>query len=1431
MSRDGDESSALKQSPFRVISVTGADANNLKNIDVEFPLKQISVVTGVSGSGKSSLLADTLAAEGSRRTRIFLGASQRELERDDIRAFVGTQPPTIFIGQRGFRPTVRTTVGTATGFLSVLRRLFIAASTPYSERASETVPSPNPESYAGWISKYYVGLVEIWASPIRQQRTDGVSAVKRLSSNGLKQVVIRSDSDPPRLRECGRTLMVSDFRALNPNVSHTIEALVGTAEVTGITQAKQLKETLARAFPAGNGSVVITLPMATDPDLAGPFGPRLDSKKHRVHPGAPEIFFEPNLHLLSFNAPEHEDSGACRVCAGTGVARRLVESALVPHSNRSMEKGAFAIWTEKNYKYVNVQHETIEGLRGMHGFSPDVPWSKLPPKARALVLNGSGAELVFDRDRKGRKFGQPRRFAGFRKLILEKSASGTKIADQLTPYVQTAVCDSCAGTRWSFQARALRVAGHTVAQILGQTFRTIESFAAPQGDFASAIPSASRALVQVLQMHASSIVSVGLGYLTGDRGMLDVSEGESRRIRLARVLDSNESGFCLLLDEPARGLHESDLLPLSAALQRLRGEHTVILNEHRERLWDAADWMVEIGPGAGDSGGEITYQGAVRKPASNNAGMRHLLSVSPDQQKISIQGASINNVDNVDCEIPLGRLTCICGVSGSGKSSFVRGVLAPALFETVDRESSSFALRHGKWRAISGAGKISEIVALDQAMPPPNRRSLVATYAGVFDDIRSTFGNSPAAKRDGLSPSDFGVNAGEGRCPVCLGIGEIADGDLWSVCPACGGSRYGHAALSVRIAKMNVRDLLDTPVNRIDASITNTFQIPPELTASMCDLGIGYLALGRRIDTLSGGEIQRLRLAMRLSTKSSGSMLFILDEPAVGQHSRDVRQLVAALERVLDGGRNTLVIVEHDLNLIRSADWVLEFGPGSGPNGGKLIFSGTPDRLATRKTPTGLALSGKLLMPKSSLTKATQTFTKKKVKIERESIQATPLIRTLINGDAAAELGSEETLSEPVVAVGESFWSGRELWEVGGLDSEIPKLLLDVCHYTSENLFANVLAQWEREPRRWLAIQPFLTDMQIWGTALPESVVRTTSSHISREGLRLVSKRGELLSKILDGREVRATGERFAPSDNSEEARTSVLHDAFAIGSRYVELRDSSGQVHATASDRLLDLERSVIAPIVPVPSHFSRFDALGCCPMCKGARVVTTVSESLVIKHRNATPDSERFLAPEANAVMKGVRHNELVPFLRRLTKEGLWNSKTTFEKLDQNQRELILFGFWSRPGAGSFLKKPSDNPAEVASWLRWDGLYRHVLDQADRSPHSEWISRLKQSVRRVQCALCLGTGLHRFASVLPCGDLSFADWTLLPDPNRMLKSLRSLDLQTERQRRTRERILYCLSPLAKSRNASTPKSVVERVVESFTTMRTVTGCGSAIN
>jgi excinuclease UvrABC ATPase subunit len=398
--------------------------------------------------------------------------------------------------------------------------------------------------------------------------------------------------------------------------------------------------------------------------------------------------------------------------------------------------------------------------------------------------------------------------------------------------------------------------------------------------------------------------------------------------------------------------------------------------------------------------------------------------------------------------------------------------------------------------------------------------------------------------------------------------------------------------------------------------------------------------------------------------------------------------------------------------------------------------------------------------------------------------------------------------------------SGRDDWEVVGLDLEIPKLLLDVHRGEIDQGFDGLLDEWHKYPACWLAIQPFITDMQVWEIELPRSAIDAVVLHLSKEGLRLVTAAGSAIKRNFDVRQVRATGDRLVPVAANDEARVRALRDAFAVGAGYVELRDPGGGLRAKASNRLLNLDEGVIAPMACVPSQFSRLDSQGRCPMCLGSRGVTAMTQALVIGNEGASPDSEGFLTVEANAILKGVRRNDLTPFLRRLAKEGLWDLETSFKRLNRKRQELILFGFWSRPGAGSFLKTSQSNPFEVSSWLRWDGLYRHILAQAERSRHAEWVRRLREGAHTIPCIRCGGSGLQHFASLLSIGDAPFTKWVRLSDTRRMLSLLNNVEPHTPRQQRTRERILHCLAPIAHSM-AST-LTVIERAVESFSTMET---------
>ncbi|MCY1031272.1 hypothetical protein OV207_07370 [Corallococcus sp. BB11-1] len=1427
------------------IEVVGADANNLRSINVNFPLNRVTMVVGVSGSGKSSLLEDTLAAEAGRRMGTFLGIHPPHMEGPPPRAFIGPIPAAIHVGQRTFRGSARTTVGTSTGLLATLRRLFLAAGCPYSDELKRDVPAPSPESYAEWLVRHRRGPAVIWAAPVRFAATDGVSTFARLHGLGIEQAVIRSETDSPSVWEKGRLVRLARARPLASTVRHIIEANMGSVDIEPRTNVGKLKSLLTRAFEAGGGTVVVELPGAIQPELQGPFGPRLDSTLHCVEPELATCFRLPDFHLLSFNSPEHPLSGACPTCRGLGRAVVVDEGALVPHPERSMHAGAFVLWTEKNYKYLNIQHETVEGLRGMRGFSPDAPWMHLPEDARRLVLDGAGSELVTDRERKtGRKMSAPRPFEGFRKAIIERVSRGTKVAQSLAFLVREGACHDCCGTRWSFQARALRVGSLGVHDLLALPFTGLSAHTQEDHAFNASIPREAKGLVRRLQQQAQSFVSVGLGHLSGDRGMLEVSGGEGRRTQLAGVLNARSAGLCLLLDEPARGLHDEDLVGLADAIASLAPHHTVIMNEHRQALAHAADHLIQLGPGAGAAGGCIDYEGPVVESA-----WTHLPPIKrsvPLKQELplwlTIQGATIHNLQGVDCKLPLGRLTCLTGVSGSGKSSFVRGVLLPGVLGMLDKTSqlADFDLRPGRWKALTGTEHLAGVVALDQRIPPTNRRSIVATFLELAERLRAVFGSSEQAHTAGLSASDFGLNAGQGRCQFCLGLGEVAEHELWTACPVCGGLRYGQEALSVQVEGMSIGDLLALPVSSLRKKLPSFLATQTGVLEEMEELGLGHVSLGRRVDTLSGGEVQRLRIAHTLSEHGSRRLLFVLDEPAAGLHPQDVAHLVRALDRILSVGHNTVVLVEHNAAIIGAADWLVEFGPGGGPHGGRVMAMGTPAEMRRTNTATGRMLAGRTVRA-SSGHRGTSPLAPQELSVAEDlrgqAVRMGARIRQLIGDDIAPpDLSADQVvLDRPAVVVDERMWKGRRPWEIGDLDQELARLLLDVqTHGVRAEDINRLAAQWEMQGDGRLVIHPFLKELQTWGPRLPRAAVQDARSHAKAMGLTLLAPDGRELKKGIDvewGR-VRATGERFVPRQKDPAARRRLVSDALTLGAGHVELRGARGELHGVLQTRLMDLDRGLIGPMEAAPFHFSRHDPRGRCPTCKGSGGVLTLKEELAIGDREAPLEDEGVLLPAAAAVMKGVRRAEMLPFFRRMAEEGLWERGVPYQRLDANARNLVLYGCWTRPGPGTFLKDAKADASEVNAWLRWDGLYFHLIQQYARSTNAKWRLAVEGSRSSSRCPMCEGTGLSSSARLLMLDGRSLQDWVRDGSLVEFSHALGGLRASTPRQERMLRRVLDCLAPLVGKGRAwnmshladvDAVRAAGQQIVGAFTDMRAV--------
>jgi excinuclease ABC A subunit len=1402
------------------IEIVGASTNNLKSVDVRLPLRKATMMVGVSGSGKSSLLADTLATEANARMIRFLNVEQPHLNDADVPAFIGPLPASLHFSQSGFRPSRRTTVATSSGLLALLRTYFRKYSKPWAEEVKEFVPPPSAESYGGWIKKHYKGAISVWTVMERWERTDGVRAANILRRHGIKRAMVRSETDTAARSERGREVDLEHFKPLSANVKHLIEAEVGKSNVPD--SGGELQLLLQKAFDIG-GDVIIEFHEGDElpEELHTERGTLLDSTQHWVHPKVKLSFAPPSDALLSFNQPSNPRSGACRTCQGLGRMRTVAISALVTEPDRSMHKGAFTLWTEKNYRYVNIQHEMIEGLRGLRGFNPDVAWKKLDEDARDLILLGSGKETVADIDLKtGRKVSTPRPFPGFIPAILRRAEGNGAAARSLEALTTEGPCPECKGTRWSREARALCLGKWSLPELLGLIFNELKKLAAPRGKLARELPKEAHSLATSLYAAAEAFVSAGLGHLSGERGMTTLSEGESRRSRLAAVLRAKGHGLALLLDEPARGLHEKDVARLADALGELKHRHTLIINEHRLSLASIADNVIEIGPGAGDQGGRIINSGPPKRvftPGWHPSIERVQIPTTTNDSSLKVEGAQIHNLKNVTCRIPLGRLVCITGVSGSGKSSFIRGILLPALEEVLPKlvDAEGFTWPDGVWKGIAGFKGIRQVLALEPRTPSAQRRSTVATLLGLADDVRRIFGKSPEAKKVGLKSTDFGWNAGSGRCQTCLGLGEVEDGDRWVSCPHCGGRRFGEEALAVRVEGLNVADLLELSITRlVEHPFTEVADWQPVIK-QLVALDLGYLTLGRRIDRISGGEHQRLRIAKTLAGEKSDGLLLVLDEPSAGLHPHDVAQLMRVLDRVVAEGRNTIVLVEHNLDLIRASDWIVDFGPGAGPEGGKIVGQGPPDKIARLNTPTGHALANKKAQSTASRTKTQSNSSRSKqagsVDMARSGRQ---WLKRLL-GEEPSSAGELDPVDfEGLAVIFDASAAITRPYEIGGLDVEIARLLLDEPDNLSEQP-ERMAKLWAGKPEAKLRIHPLLEELRVWGEKLPASVLRSAVQRLKHMGLE-----SDLSVNQQSGlSEIRATGARFEPAGGTLAGRTRSVREALGIGGGYVELWDAKGDVIDKIQRRHLDLNVPAVAPLSPSSAFLVRSHATGRCPCCAGEGTVIVFDESLIVEQPKAKPTDEDFLHPEALKILRGVRKSVLLPFLKRMAAEGLWPEGNSFASLGPEEHSILMHGYWHRPGPGSFLKAAKANPEEVGSWLRWDGLFRSTLEELDRSNSKEWVKEIHSTKRSNKCPVCNGTGLQPYTRAIKVGTKSFFDLVRGGSVEDLIKALEKLVPASERSKRMRKRILHCLEPL--NRSASNAK--LREPLDDFKLLRAV--------
>ena len=937
----------------------GAREHNLKGVDIDIPRDKMVVFTGLSGSGKSSLAFDTIFAEGQRRyveslssyARMFLG----QMDKPDA-DYIDGLSPAVSIDQKSTNHNPRSTVGTITEIYDFLRLLFSRAGTPHCPECDAVIESQTPQQIVDTVLDNEEKLkFQVLAPVARKRKGEFVDLFADMAAQGFSRVRVDGEvhqlTDPPKLKK---------------QIKHDIDVVVDRLQVKA-SQKQRLTDSVETALRLADG--LVTIDYVDQPELSHTF-----SEKASCPNGHTLTVEEYEPRAFSFNSP----FGACPACDGLGTRLEVDEELIVPDPDAPAEEAVQPWHSSPNSKYFR---RLVAGLGNALDFDPRTPVSKLTKKQREALIYGTEEKV---RVRYKNRYGRMRDWTapfegavGFIHRKLETTDSDSQ-KDRLLQYTRRVPCNVCHGTRLKKEILSVRLASesHGEQSIAGLSALSIED----ASEFLNSLQLGhleeiiAGAVLKEIQSRLHFLIDVGLTYLSLDRGASTLSGGEAQRIRLATQIGSGLAGVLYVLDEPSIGLHQRDNQRLINTLKRLRDiGNTLIVVEHDEDTIRQSDWLVDIGPRAGEYGGEIVYQGepaGIEKVKDSLTGQylsgEKVLGV-PDKRRpvdhdrvLKVVGAHENNLKDIDVEIPLGVLVCVTGVSGSGKSTVVNQILAKTLANDLNRARQV----PGRAKRVEGTDQLDKLVQVDQSPIGRTPRSNPATYTGVFDKIRHLFADTQEAKVRGYKPGRFSFNVKGGRCEACRGDGTIKIEmnflpDVYVPCEVCGGARYNRETLEVHYKGKNIAEVLNMPISEAAEFFEPITSIHRYLD-TLVDVGLGYVRLGQAATSLSGGEAQRVKLASELQKRSNGRTIYILDEPTTGLHFEDIRRLMLVIQGLVDKG-NTVLIIEHNLDVIKAADWLVDMGPEGGSGGGTVVAQGTPEDVAkVDASHTGQYLKGML---------------------------------------------------------------------------------------------------------------------------------------------------------------------------------------------------------------------------------------------------------------------------------------------------------------------------------------------------------------------------------------------------------------------------------------------------------------------------------------
>ena len=928
------------------LKVQGAREHNLKNVDVEIPRDSMVVFTGLSGSGKSSLAFDTIFAEGQRRYVESLSAYARQflgqVDRPDV-DFIEGLSPAVSIDQKSTNRNPRSTVGTITEIYDYMRLLWARVGKPHCAVCGALIQAQTVQQIADQLMTLQEGTrYQLLAPVVDQKKGEFVDLFADLHAQGFARAMVDGEmvqlDNPPKLK-----------KQVKHNIKVVVDRLIAKPDGLG-----RLTDSLETALRLAGGLVEADF-VERDPKAADRTS--VFSEKISCPNQHPVTLTEIEPRTFSFNAP----FGACPTCHGIGTAQSVDLDLVLGDEELSIDEGILIPWTSQGKTLYNYFDRTIQSLAKELDFSLKTPWKKLPESVRDALLYGNNFDIgVKYRNRFGREVKYTTGFEGVVPWVerqFQEVDSESRRA-RLSEFLREVPCTACEGKRLKPEVLAITINDASIADVTELSLTDARDFFF-EVELSEREAHIAAQVLREIRLRFEFLTEVGLGYLTLARSAGSLSGGEAQRIRLATQIGSGLTGVLYVLDEPSIGLHQRDNRRLIETLIKLRNlGNTLIVVEHDEETIQAADWIVDIGPGAGVEGGNVVHSGSYEGLLANSdsitgdylSGRREIETPSKRRKRdtkrqLKVQGARSNNLQNIDVSFPVGIMTAVTGVSGSGKSTLVNDIL----YRVMANKLNGARLVPGKHTRVQGLEELDKVVHVDQAPIGRTPRSNPATYTGVFDKIRNLFAETQEAKVRGYLPGRFSFNVKGGRCEACSGDGTLKIEmnflpDVYVACEVCKGERYNRETLQIRYKGKNIAEVLNMPITEAEAFFEPISSIHRYLQ-TLVDVGLGYVRLGQSATTLSGGEAQRVKLATELQKRSNGRTAYVLDEPTTGLHFEDVRRLLDVLNRLADKG-NTVIIIEHNLDMIRSADWVIDLGPEGGSGGGTLVTQGTPEQVA-----------------------------------------------------------------------------------------------------------------------------------------------------------------------------------------------------------------------------------------------------------------------------------------------------------------------------------------------------------------------------------------------------------------------------------------------------------------------------------------------------